>query len=279
MKKLITIVALVALMLPGSLKAQDEVKIGKQNIKLTSNLMTPEALWAMGRIATAEASADGKQIVYQVGYYSVKANKSQQKLAVINADGTGNTTLTTGSKSETDPTWINGKIAFLTGGQLWTMNADGSDRKQISKTSKDIEGFKFSPDGKQVILLHSIDFNESIKKNPDDLPKATGRLVTDLMYRHWDHYVESIQHPFVYEVNSDGIAENGTDILEGEPFECPMEPFGGIEQLAWSPDSKTIAYTCRKKTGRAYAISTDSRRRTSASLLIMSSRRLIRQRR
>ena len=138
------------------------------------------------------------------------------------------------------------------------MNPDGSDRKQISKTAKDIEGFKFSPDGKQVILLHSIDFNESIKKNPDDLPKASGRLVTDLMYRHWDHYVESIQHPFVYEVNSDGIAENGTDILEGEPYECPMEPFGGIEQLAWSPDSKTIAYTCRKKTGRAYAISTDS---------------------
>ena len=258
MKKLITIVALVALMLPGSVNAQDDVKIGKQNLKLTSNLMTPEALWAMGRIGSAEASADGKQIVYQVGYYSVKANKSQQKIAVINADGTGNTTLTTGSKSETDPTWINGKIAFLTGGQIWTMNPDGSDRKQISKTAKDIEGFKFSPDGKQVILLHSIDFNESIKKNPDDLPKASGRLVTDLMYRHWDHYVESIQHPFVYEVNSDGIAENGTDILEGEPYECPMEPFGGIEQLAWSPDSKTIAYTCRKKTGRAYAISTDS---------------------
>ena len=257
MKKVLVILVLLA-SLVNLANAEDNVKIGKQNLKLTSNLMTPEALWAMGRIGSAEASADGKQIVYQVGYYSVKANKSQQKIAVINADGTGNTTLTTGSKSETDPTWINGKIAFLTGGQIWTMNPDGSDRKQISKTAKDIEGFKFSPDGKRVILLHSIDFHESIKKNPDDLPKASGRLVTDLMYRHWDHYVESIQHPFVYEVNSDGIAENGTDILEGEPFECPMEPFGGIEQLAWSPDSKTIAYTCRKKTGRAYAISTDS---------------------
>ena len=238
---------LVGLVLLGSpSKAEDEVKIGKQNIKLTSNLMTPEALWAMGRIGACEASADGKQIVYQVGYYSVKANKSQQKIAIINADGTGNTTLTTGTKSETDPTWLNGKIVFLTGGQIWTMNPDGTDRKQISKTSKDIEGFKFSPDSKKVILLHSIDFYEIIKKNPDDLPKATGRLVTDLMYRHWDHYVESIQHPFVTnvtmengELKIDNDAE--VDILEGELYECPMEPFGGIEQLDWSPDSKQIA--------------------------------------
>ena len=232
MKKLLTTVAVVALMLPGSVNADNDV-IGKQNIKLNSNLMTPEALWAMGRIGAAEASADGKQIVYQIGYYSVKANKSQQKIAIINADGTGNTTLTTGNKSETDPTWYQGKIAFLTGGQIWTMNADGTDRKQISKTTKDIEGFQFSPDGKHVILLHSIDFHEVIKKNPDDLPKASGRLVTDLMYRHWDHYVESIQHPYVAEVTADGI-KDGIDILEGEPYECPMEPFGGMEQLAWT---------------------------------------------
>jgi len=257
------IAILVGLVLLGPPSKAEDVKIGKQNIKLTSNLMTPEALWAMGRIGACEASADGKQIVYQVGYYSVKANKSQQKIAIINADGTGNTTLTTGTKSETDPTWLNGKIVFLTGGQIWTMNPDGTDRKQISKTSKDIEGFKFSPDGKKVILLHSIDFYEIIKKNPDDLPKATGRLVTDLMYRHWDHYVESIQHPFVTnvtmengELKIDNDAE--VDILEGEPYECPMEPFGGIEQLDWSPDSKLIAYTCRKKTGLAYSISTDS---------------------
>ena len=263
MNKLIVIAVSLMIGFSSSAKAQDDVKIGKQNIKLTSDLMTPEALWAMGRIGTAEASADGSKIVYQIGYYSVKANKSQQKIAIINADGTGNTTLTTGTKSETDPTWLNGKIAFLSGGQLWTMNADGSDRKQISKTSKDIEGFKFSPNGSKVILLHSIDYHEVIQKNPDDLPKATGRLVTDLMYRHWDHYVESIQHPFVTNVtmdNGDLKIDNDSevDILEGEPYECPMEPFGGMEQLAWSLDSKSIAYTCRKKTGLAYSISTDS---------------------
>ena len=260
MKK--TALFLVALLLTGTAtvtKAQDDVNIGRQNIKLESNLMTPEALWAMGRIGSCAASADGSKIVYQVGYYSVKHNKSHQVLYIMNADGSNQTKLTTSSKSETDPAWLpDGRIAFITGGEVWAMNADGTGRQQLSKTNGEVEGFKFSPDAKKVILLKSIPFHEVIKKNPDDLPKATGRLVTDLMYRHWDHYVESIQHPFVCSVSGDGIATNMTDILEGEPYECPMEPFGGIEQLDWSPDSKSIAYTCRKKTGLEYSISTDS---------------------
>lgn len=258
--KFLTIFVAAALLMPtGNAKAQNEVNIGKSNIKLGSDLMTPEALWAMGRIATAEASPDGQRIVYQVGYYSVKENKGHQVICVTDANGKDNRRLTVSARNETDPTWVNGRIAYLAGGEIWSMEFDGSDRRQLSNTGGNVEGFKFSPDGKKVIIIKSLPYNEIIKKNPDDLPKATGRLVTDMMYRHWDHYVESIQHPFVAEVNADGkIGGTMTDILEGEPYECPMEPFGGIEQLAWSPSSKTIAYTCRKKTGRDYAISTDS---------------------
>ena len=246
------------LILPATTKAQDEV-IGKQNIKLTSDMMTPEALWAMGRISAYSASPDGQHIVYQVGYYSVKQNKSHHVLYMMNADGTGKQLLTKSSKNETDAAWLdNETIAFLTGGEIWAMKVDGSNRRQMSQTDGNVGGFKFSPDGKKVIILKSSPYRGSIKENPSDLPKATGRLVTDLMYRHWDHYVESIQHPFVCSVNGEAIATEMTDILEGEPYECPMEPFGGIEQLDWSTDSKQIAYTCRKKTGLAYSISTDS---------------------
>ena len=249
------------LMLSAPACAQNDTDvIGKQNIRLTSPTMTPEALWAMGRISSYEASPDGKRIVFQVGYYSVKQNKSHHVLYMMNADGSNRQLLTHSAKNETDATWLDAEtIAFLTGGEIWAMKADGTARRQLSKTDSQVEGFKFSPDRSRVIILKSIPFHEVIKENPEDLPKATGRLVTDLMYRHWDHYVESIQHPFVCSV-SDGlaIANDGKDILEGEPFECPMEPFGGMEQLAWSPDSKTVAYTCRKKTGLAYSISTDS---------------------
>ena len=259
MNKLITLVATALLIIgAGTAKAQDNVNIGKSNIKLNSRMMTPEALWAMGRIGGVAASPNGSQVVYQVGYYSVKQNKGHQVICIMNADGSQQRQLTTSSKSETDPVWLNAEtIAFNCGGEIWTMKADGSDRQQLTKTGGKVEGFKFSPDGTKVILIQSMPFHEIIKKNPDDLPLATGRRVTDLMYRHWDHYVESIQHPFLAEVTAEGVGQ-GIDILEGEPFECPMEPFGGIEQLAWSPDSKTIAYTCRKKIGMEYATSTDS---------------------
>lgn len=254
------IFAVAALLACGSVKAQKEVEvIGKNNIRLESKYMTPEALWAMGRIGGAQASPDGKRIVYQVGYYSVRQNRGHQVLCIMDADGNKRRQLTESSKSETDAVWIEngGRIAFLTDGQIWTMNPDGTDRRKMTDDKTGIDGFKFSPDGKKVILIKQLPYHESIKENPKDLPKATGRLVTDLNYRHWDEYVESIPHPFLADVTENSISE-GYDIMEGEPYECPLKPFGGIEQLAWSPDSKSIAYTCRKKTGVEYAISTDA---------------------
>ena len=238
--------------------------IGKTDAKtLGTELMTPEALWAMGRISAAAPSPDGKTVVYQVGYYSVKENRSHHVLYIINTDGSGQKLLTTSSKNETDPAWIDGgrRIAYLTSesgsSQLWSMLPDGTERRQMTNDKLDIEGYKFSPDGQKVILIKSLPYNDIIQPKHKDLPKATGRVITDLNYRHWDHYVESISHPFVADVNNGSVNE-GKDIIEGEPYECPMAPFGGVEQLDWSTDSKTIAYTCRKKTGRDYAISTDS---------------------
>ena len=257
MKKAITIVA--AILLAGTPQIEAQTMIEKNNITLNSDLMTPESLWAMGRMGGAAASPNGKQIVYQVGYYSVEQNKGHQILYVMDSDGKNKKRLTTSTKSETDAAWIEGgrKIAFITDGQLWEMNVDGSCRRQLTNSKADIEGFRFSPDGEKVILLKSLTYNGSIKANPSDLPLATGRVVTDMNYRHWDHYVESITHPYVANVTSDGV-NDGIDIMEGEPYECPLAPFGGIEQLAWSPDSKYVAYTCRKKVGVEYAISTDA---------------------
>ena len=137
------------------------------------------------------------------------------------------------------------------------MNTDGSNRKCISSEKTDVNGYLFSPDEKNVVLIHDVPTETSIIKNDDDLPKATGMVINELMYKHWDRYVRSVPHPFIANFDGSQIT-NARDILDGQPYESPMCPFGGIEEFAWSPDSKSLAYVMRKKTGRDYAISTDS---------------------
>ena len=145
MKRVIALLTLSLFLLSGGQrKAEENVRIGKQTIKLNDRRMTPEALWAMGRISGYSASPDGRHIVYQVGYYSVKANKSHHVLYIMNADGTGKQLLTKGDKNETDAAWLdNETIAFLTGGDVWSMKFDGSNRRQLSQTKGNVEGFKF----------------------------------------------------------------------------------------------------------------------------------------
>ncbi|WP_300897509.1 S9 family peptidase [uncultured Duncaniella sp.] len=183
----------------------------------------------------------------------------------MDPDGSNLERITRTPKSEGNFTWINqGKqIAFTYAdadgkSQLWVMNADGSGRKQVSKLEKGVEGFLFSPDEKKVILISPIKFTREAKDLYPDLPEATGRVIDDMMYKHWDHWVTEIPHPFVGDFDGNEVT-NVEDIMSDEPmYEAPMLPFGGIESFAWAPDGQSLIYVSRKKTGRDYAVSTNS---------------------
>ncbi len=241
----------------------DKNLIGKSDIRIKDGRMTPEALWGMGRIGGMNVSPDGKKVVYTVAYYSVPENKSNREVFVMNADGSDNKQITKTGFAENEAVWIKGgtKIAFLCNesgsSQLWEMNPDGTDRKRLSDYDKDIEGFAFSPDEKKVLFISQVKIVNSTADKYPDLDKATGVIITDLMYKHWDEWVTTVPHPFVADFDGESIS-NPVDVMEGELFESPMKPFGGIEQLAWNTTSDKIAYTSRKKTGKEYAISTNS---------------------
>lgn len=235
------------------------------NNNLPTDRLTPELLWSMERIGSTVLSPDKTNILYTVTTYNISENRGYSAIYILNSETKETKKLTVNtSKSESDANFIeNGrKIVFLCAddngtSQLWMMNTDGSNRKCISSEKTDVNGYLFSPDEKHVVLIHDVPTETSIIKNDDDLPKATGMVINELMYKHWDRYVRSVPHPFI--ANFDGSqVTNARDILDGQPYESPMCPFGGIEEFAWSPDSKSLAYVMRKKTGRDYAISTDS---------------------
>ena len=141
--------------------------------------------------------------------------------------------------------------------QAWQMNADGSGKQQISEIQGGITGLVFSPDGKKVLYTQEVQVSKTTQDMHPDLQLTDGRIIDDLMYRHWNTWEDgAYSHLFV--ADFDGSFSGGTDIMPGEPYDSPMKPFGGLEEVAWSPDSKSIAYTCKKMTGLDYTFSTDS---------------------
>ena len=228
-----------------------------------SQHMTPETMLSLARVGASALSPDGKMVVYSVGFPSIKDNKIRTELFTISSDGSARRQITQGVAGVHGARWIQQgrRISYISSEsgapQVWTMAPDGTDRRQVTNIEGGLSDYLFSPDEKQLAYIKEISFGKSTKEIYPDLPKATGRIVTDLMYKHWDEWVETIPHIFIAPVGGEAIT-GGKDILEGEPYEAPTKPFGGAEELSWSPDGKTLAYSSRKKTGMEYSLSTNT---------------------
>ena len=231
--------------------------------------LTPEALWAMGRIGGADIHPTTGHIIYSVTYYSVKENRSNSELFVLPAGATEPIQLTFDNKYQGTAHWMSeNEISYIStesgSAQVWKMaltingnNAKAGKAVQLTDYEGGIDDYAFSPDFKKLLFVSQVKTVEQTADVYPDLDKASGHFHNDLMYKHWDEWTETAPHPFVAEFDGKQISHI-KDLLEGEKYESPMKPFGGIEQLAWSPDCKYIAYTCRKKTGLDYAVSTNS---------------------
>lgn len=251
-------------MAPTATLAEETDIIDRPDFKSATGIFDIDALEALGRVSEPRVSPDGKRVLFGVSYESVPQNKSNRDLYVMNIDGTGVTRITKTAQSENSAVWIdNGtRIAFVyaekgTSPQLWVMNADGTERHAATNIEGGIEGFLFSPNQSKVVLISTVKYNRTAADIYPDLSKATGRVIDDLMYKHWDTWVTEIPHPFIGSFDGQTVTDL-KDIMEGEPYEAPMRPFGGVESFAWSPDSKILVYTSRKKTGMEYALSTNS---------------------
>ncbi|MDL2222759.1 S9 family peptidase [Bacteroidales bacterium OttesenSCG-928-M11] len=261
MKKLFLPILILTIMLSSCAekKESEGSVIGKPTITVQDGILTAEILHQFGQVSGGVVSPDGKTILYGVTYTDIAQNKRNRELFTVNIDGTNKKQITNSAKGESGEKWIkNGeKIAFIYEGQLWEMNVDGSNRIQISNLESSIEGFKFSPDETKLLFISQVKSFVPSSETYPDLDKSTGKVIDDLMYKHWDEWVTTIPHPFVADYDGKGLS-NIVDLMDGEPFEGPLKPFGGISDLDWEPTGKAIAYTSKKMKGKEYALSTNS---------------------
>ena len=245
----------------GNQKVESEAMITKQEIQVENGHFTPEIMHRLGKVSDPQLSPNYGKILYGVTYTSIEQNKGNRELFLMNADGSDNVKLTSSPKSESNARWLNdSEIIYMRGGKLYTATIEGhalKNEKEITG-AEGMESFELSPAGAKIMFITPI---KAAKKPTDaypDLDKSSGRTYTDMMYRHWDHFVEEVPHTYV--ASFDGAKVDGIiDILAGDKanpetedkkFELPTLPFGGLEQLSWSPDGKYIAYSCRKLAGR-----------------------------
>ncbi len=264
-KYLIGFLAVFTLMACGK---QDEGSgyIGPSEVNIENGVMTPEVLLSLGRLSDPQLSPDGSQVLYGVSWTDIAANRSCRNLWLCKPDGSGGVQLTRYAKSVSNARWsLDGKsIFFIQGGQIWKAPLQGSKLGKkvcLSDVPAGISEFKLSPDQTKLIYISSIKNPAVVQPSDTDpaLDKASAYATEDLMYRHWDHWVTETPRSFVAPLGEGTITpDKSTDLLGSEPYELPTEPFGGIEQLDWSPDGRYIAYSCRKLTGKQYAFSTNT---------------------
>jgi dipeptidyl aminopeptidase/acylaminoacyl peptidase len=226
--------------------------------------MVPETLWEFGRVSDTQVSPDGSDVLFGITRYDVEGNRGNRDLFVMPVTGGTPRNITNSAGSESNARWRpdGRKIGFISsrGGsaQLWEMNPDGSGAVQVSQVEGGISGFGYAPDMKHVFFTKKVKILAGVADMYPDLPDAQAIITDDLMYRHWDHFTDGhFSHVFVA-AYSDGHIGMPVDIMEGEPFNAPLAPFGGVSQIAWTPDGQKLAYTSKKLFGKEYALSTNS---------------------
>lgn len=265
MKKTFILLAAALMTLAGcKQKEAAEDVIGKPEVTVENGRFTPEIMWKLGKMGEFAVSPDGTKIVYANTYYDMDKNKGNAELYLISAtDGTTPQRLTVTAQSEFNPVFTDDNtLLFARGNDIVKMDLGKQSEKVLATIDNGLEGFKVSPDGKQIVYVSDIAVKraDDVQKLYEGLEQTTGRINEDLMYRHWDNWVDEYPHIYLANMQEGSVdVANAIDVIGAEfAYECPMRPWGGVEQFNFSPDGSKIAYTCRMKTGKDYALSTNS---------------------
>ena len=219
-------------------------------------VMSPETLWKLRKISVQGASPDHSLVVYRTSQTDLETEKNVHKIYLLNTSSSQSVPFDLGKKSFIQ--WDKNGIYALEDGKIYRSNDNGKSWKEFYTIGKDAQNIKVSPDGQKVAFSREVQLEKIYSKDKySDVPNSSAQVYTDLNHRHWDTwYAGKYNHIFVVSVKENSSAAK--DLLEGKAYDSPQKPFGGGEDFIWSPDAKHIIYVTKAKTGKEYAVSTNT---------------------
>jgi len=206
-------------------------------------VLTPELLNSLGRVGSLTLAPDGKHLLFTVSTPDLAANRGTTELFLLNLTEPGRAPARVGPGRS--PRWLRGGAAFAwladDAIQVRSLYEDGPDR--AIALDGPVANLHFAPTGDRFAFTRNVKLEELVTDRYPDLPEANARAYDDLLIRHWDRWHDgTFSHLFVQSVD----AATSEDLMAEEKVHTPLQPFGGAEQIAWSPDGKELCYTARR---------------------------------
>ncbi len=228
--------------------------------------MTAVDMHMMHRMGSPAISPDGRVAVFTLSDTDLQANKRSTSLYLLDLAKRGAAPQPiSGAEKGHDPMFAaDGSLWFLMPvadqDQLFRMEV-GRAAQQLSNFTGDISGFKVAPNGSRVVVWADRDLrcaDLACAGLPAKAETGTGRTYDQLFVRHWDTWVEPgvRSRLFSFPVADGKLTGAGVPIEGDLVGDTPSKPFGGGEEIAFSPDGNTVFFTLREA-GRIEPLSTN----------------------
>jgi len=216
---------------------------------------------AVKRLSDPQVSPDGRWIVFVLRETDLEANLGRTDLwlarhpcgGLVGTGGTGLRRLTSHPEADSNPRWTpdSNSIYFLSSrsgsSQVWRIQIDGGEAEQITNGPLDVGNLIVSPDGKYLAFTMDVfpDCNAALTKAKLDevkQRKSTSRVYERTFVRHWDTWKDGRRSHLFVMPSSGG---QPVDVMAGMDADTPSRPFGGPEEITFTPDSRGVIFTAR----------------------------------
>jgi dipeptidyl aminopeptidase/acylaminoacyl peptidase len=235
---------------------------------LCARPMTAHDMQSMHRIGAPEVSRDGRYAVFTLSTTDGDKNKRVNTLQLLDLTkrGAAPQPIKGAEKGHDAVFGPDGALWFLMPAgdhdQLFRM-AIGQAPVQVSSFTGDVGGFKLAPSGTHVAVwadraLSCADLNCTAVADQAKAGGGSGRTYDQLFVRHWDTWAEPgvKSRLFGFAVQGGKLAGSGVPLTGSLVGDTPSKPFGGGEEIAFSPDGGTVYFTLREA-GRIEPLSTN----------------------
>jgi dipeptidyl aminopeptidase/acylaminoacyl peptidase len=220
---------------------------------------------AMDRVSDPRVSPDGDWIVFVVRETDLEANKGRTDLWLIRTEGTGLRRLTSHPEGDSNPGWTpdSEAVCFVSSrsgsAQVWRIRIDGGEAQQVTEEPLDVGNLVISPDGRHIAFTMEVfpdcSTPAATKDKLEEVAqrKASGRIYERIFVRHWDTWKDGRRsHLFVMPA----VGGEAVNVMRGMDADTPSKPFGGPEEIIFTPDGQSIIFSARD-VGREEPWSTD----------------------